>query len=53
MSDSRHGLSAAAISVLEMIAAGSTYEKILAAYPDLTYLDIFHAAEAALDLAAR
>ena len=33
-----------------MIAAGSTYEQILAAYPDLTYLDIFRAAEEALAL---
>ncbi len=32
-----------------MIAAGSTYEQILSAYPDLTYLDIFRAAEEALN----
>src|SRR5258708_6366376 len=31
-----------------MIAAGSSYEQILAAYPQLTYLDIFRAAQEAL-----
>jgi hypothetical protein len=45
-------LSPTSVVVLEMIAAGSTYEQILSAYPELTYLDIFHAAEEALDLAA-
>jgi hypothetical protein len=45
------GLTPSAIAVLEMIAAGSTYEQILAALPDLTYLDIFNAAEQALSLA--
>jgi hypothetical protein len=41
-------LSASSVAVLEMIATGSSYGKILAAYPDLTYVDIFHAAEEAL-----
>jgi hypothetical protein len=36
-----------------MIAAGNTYEQILAAYPDLNYLDIFRAAQEALDVAAK
>jgi hypothetical protein len=53
MGDQRLGLSAKSVGVLEMIAAGSTYEQILAAYPDLTYLDIFRAAEEALDASAR
>jgi len=43
-------LTAKSAAVLEMIAAGSTYEQILTAYPDLTYLDIFRAAEEALDV---
>jgi hypothetical protein len=34
-----------------MIAAGSSYEQILAAHPHLTYLDIFDAATEALDFA--
>jgi hypothetical protein len=46
-------LTAKAIAVLEMIAAGSTYEQILAAYPDLTYLDIFRAASEVLDAMAQ
>jgi hypothetical protein len=34
-----------------MIAAGSSYEQILAAHPNLTYLDIFRAAEEAMEMA--
>jgi hypothetical protein len=45
-------ISAKSVAVLEMIAAGSAYDQILAAYPDLTYLDIFHAAQEALDALA-
>jgi hypothetical protein len=41
-------ISAKSTAVLEMIAAGNAYDQILAAYPDLTYLDIFHAAREAL-----
>ena len=52
MGDQNQKLSLKAITVLEMIAAGSSYEQILAACPHLTYLDIFHAATEALDLAA-
>jgi hypothetical protein len=44
-------LSARSLAVLEMISAGSSYEQILAAYPDFTYLDIFRAAEEALTMA--
>jgi len=52
MTESPPKLSARSVAVLEMIAAGSTYEHILAAHPDLTYLDIFRAAEEALGLGA-
>jgi hypothetical protein len=41
-------LSSKTVAVLEMIAAGHTYEQVLAAYPDLSYLDIFAAAREAL-----
>lgn len=51
MSASVPRLSSRSIAVLEMIAAGRSYEQILSAYPDLSYLDIFHAAEQALSLA--
>jgi hypothetical protein len=43
-------LSDQATAVLEMIAAGSSYEQILSAYPHLTYMCIFDAAREALDL---
>jgi hypothetical protein len=42
-------LSAQSALVLEMIAKGHTYEQILSQYPDLTYPDIFRAAQEALD----
>lgn len=41
-------LSDRALAVLKMIAAGHTYEQVLAKHPDLTYLDIFAAASEAL-----
>ena len=34
--------------ILQLIADGRTYERILALHSDLTYKDIFHAAEEAL-----
>lgn len=43
-------LSSQAIAVLEMIAAGHSYEQIIQAYPGLTYRDIFAAASEALAL---
>jgi GcrA cell cycle regulator len=46
-------LSPDTITVLEMIAAGSSYEQILAARPDWTYLDIFAAASEVLDAMAQ
>ncbi len=36
------------VAVMEAIAQGYSYEQILAAYPNLTYLDIFGAAEEVL-----
>ncbi|HWE95931.1 MAG TPA: hypothetical protein VG269_18355 [Tepidisphaeraceae bacterium] len=52
MGKQKHELSPNAIAVLEMIAAGCSYEQILAAYPRLTYLDIFQSAAEALDFAS-
>ena len=47
------GLSSKTVAVLEMIAEGHTYEQVLAAYPDLSYLDIFTAAREALQIAGQ
>ena len=52
MSPIEPNLSRRSIAVLEMIAGGSSYEQILSAMPDITYLDIFHAAEEALNALA-
>jgi hypothetical protein len=52
MSPIEPNLSRRSVAVLEMIAAGSSYEQILSAMPDITYLDIFHAAEEALNALA-
>jgi hypothetical protein len=49
MPDHKLKLSAKTLAVPEMIAAGNNYDQILAAYPGLTYLDIFNAAKEALD----
>lgn len=43
--------SSKSVAVLKLIADGHSYEQILAAYPTLTYLDIFGAAQEALVLA--
>jgi len=51
MSYSPTKISTRSITVLTMIAAGNTYEQILAASPNLTYLNIFHAAAEALAMA--
>lgn len=37
--------------ILQLIADGNTYERILALHSDLTYKDIFHAAEEAIKVA--
>ena len=50
MPDRDSRLSDQATAILEMIAAGSSYEQILSAYPPLTYICIFDAAREALDL---
>ncbi|MBP8056861.1 MAG: DUF433 domain-containing protein [Chloroflexi bacterium] len=44
-------LSAQARAILQLIADGHSYSQILDHYPDLTYPDIFAAAQEALDLA--
>jgi DNA-binding NarL/FixJ family response regulator len=44
-------LSSKSVAVLKLIADGHSYEQILAAYPTLTYLDIFGAAQEALIMA--
>ncbi len=44
-------LSSQSIAVLKLIADGRSYGQILALCPDLTYLDIFRAAEEALQMA--
>ena len=45
MNSAPKGLSTKAVAVLEMIAEGHTYDRVLAAYPDMSYLDIFAAAQ--------
>ena len=50
MIEHRNQLSSKTVTVLEMIATGCSYEQILAAYPNLTYLDIFRAASEVLDV---
>ena len=45
-------LSDTAVAVLEMIAAGANYDRILSVQSTLTYLDIFDAAREALNLSA-
>ena len=50
MPRSQSKLSTTSVAVLEMVASGRTYDQILAAYPDFTYVDIFRAAEEALEL---
>lgn len=46
-------LSSKAAAVMEMIAGGHSYEQILAAYPTLTYRDIFDAAAEVLTASRR
>ena len=43
-------LSKNSIAVLSLIANGFSYAQIVDGHPDITYLDIFHAAEEALGL---
>jgi hypothetical protein len=46
-------LSARSATILGLIAAGHSYEQVLATDPELTYLDIFAAAREALEFAGR
>lgn len=50
MSEERGELSSKSAAILGLIARGHSYEQILVAHPDYTYLDIFGAAQEALDL---
>lgn len=50
MTAKKHSLSAKAVTILEHIAEGRTYDQILALSPDFTYLDIFETAREALNL---
>ncbi len=50
MAEERRGLSARATTVLRLIAQGRSYEQILALHPEMTYLDIFSAAQEALEM---
>lgn len=43
-------LSARSVTVLQLISEGHTYDQILALQPDMTYLDIFDAAQEALEV---
>lgn len=47
--EERRGLSARATAVLRLISQGRTYEQILSLHPEMTYLDIFSAAQEALE----
>lgn len=47
----QRSLSQKSTTVLEFIARGHSYEQILSADSSLTYLDIFNAAQEALDVA--
>jgi DNA-binding NarL/FixJ family response regulator len=50
--EERRGLSARATAVLRLISQGRTYEQILSLHPEMTYLDIFSAAQEALEATA-
>ena len=52
MVEERRGLSARATAVLRLISQGRTYEQILSLHPEMTYLDIFSAAQEALEATA-
>jgi Myb-like DNA-binding domain len=41
-------ISEKSLAILKCIARGHSYEQILAAYPEITYLDIFNAAQEAV-----
>ncbi len=51
MVEQHRGLSARATAVLRLISQGRTYEQILSLHPEMTYLDIFTAAQEALEVA--
>ena len=49
MAEREHSLSRRSTEVLRLISQGRTYEQILSIHPEMTYLDIFHAAGEALE----
>ena len=49
--EKRGGLSARATTVLRLISQGHSYDQILSLHPQMTYLDIFNAAQEALEMA--
>lgn len=51
MAAQRITLSPRSAAILRLIAAGHSYEQVLATDPELTYLDIFAAARQALEIA--
>ena len=51
MAQEQKSLSQKSVAVLDLIAKGNTYEQILVMRPTLTYLDIFNAAQKALNIA--
>ncbi len=52
MVEQHRELSARATAVLRLISQGRTYEQILSLHPEMTYLDIFSAAQEALEATA-
>lgn len=50
MAGNPQGLNAKSRAILKYIARGHSYQQILDTYPDFTYVDIFNAAQEALDI---
>lgn len=50
MAENRKGLSEKSRAILKYISLGHSYQQILDAYPDFTYVDIFAAAREALEV---
>ena len=46
------GLSKKTVAILSLIADGNSYEQIIEGHPDINYMDIFNAAQEALQLNA-
>ncbi len=50
MGEESTNLSRRSVEVLRLISRGRTYEQMLSLHPEMTYLDIFRAAEEALEM---